>query len=820
MQGQAQPSRLRVSDVWRQRQGGGGMAALMGKAKGLMGKAKGLADKGAALTGQGGPGGAAAAAKPAAGGDDQPSSVNDLLGSIADGALTAVKTFPPLFATFIPTLATFLGSMLFVLIVVALMFLAIYILMRISFRMPLPTHSAPVEGFMKRYASDLQEALEHFNARLTADGAALERMGLGGQTSRLRDLSKELLSRGDLEADLVSHFKYHEELASMGFLSRHDLRNNATEFSEGGDFDQDMGEAFTEAVSDKLRDIRDVAGELSDALSSRPDIAAEPGWNAGAFGLASDVHTIRMLLNYEAEITMLYKTRRAKMTMAIWHVYYNPLVIDIYTKRIPDYWLKSPKAFVNAIKNGLNWWGSVGTAIALMPCNMAFSDPAERAKNCSTEDFSQQTSQQQTGDTSGGGGGNDKQASFDIDYAGDGTAGGALGAILAFVKRNGMAPATRGLKSAPIDSGDTGGDVVEGAGLATALNSIVKFIKSMSMLGKAISHIGNKFATDAFGALISIFSLIFGAVFGLIFILVYMLITFSAGFYLLLIAWSVIISFVMALLGTVYQILLMIVLCIPYFILWLIDLVTSGFVSRTLRCENLPDDWINRGGFAEGNKWDRIGFGCFAPCRARYSVFGCLCNKRAHYLPDYCPQQQIMRMFRRKGLTEPYVFHTYKAQPGFGSKSLMAKQKLIVSAFRDKLEFYQKCYVEHSDFDYVNRHVCGNFELMKKTHSLSDDAVKRIVRLCKECYCDYAPKNYKTEVSASLTHEGDRGSPLCMRLLAGEKAALNAAGGSGPATALMKRVMLMGILVIGVLVTVYSMLQASKKMMQDATRGL
>jgi hypothetical protein len=309
---------------------------------------------------------------------------------------------------------------------------------------------------------------------------------------------------------------------------------------------------------------------------------------------------------------------------------------------------------------------------------------------------------------------------------------------------------------------------------------------------------------------VGLFALILGINWGIILILLYILLTVTLIFYWFLVNWCVILTFGYALWETVYQIWLMVVLATPYFVLWIMDLVTGGVVTRIMRCENLPDDWMNVSGFAEGNQWERMGFGCFAPCGDRYGTFGCFCHKRSAFMPSACPQQQIARLFMGKSpIGSPSAFTTYTPDARFGSRTLASKQNVIVDAYRQKMAWYQTCYASLHDYDFLNRHVCNNVAEAKK--KMSDSEYASLITLCKECYCDYQPDSYKTGVVASMTSEADRASnPTCVSLASAAPPAPKDA--STPATALMRKVFLMGMLVVVVLAMVYSMLQASSKM--------
>ncbi len=261
-----------------------------------------------------------------------------------------------------------------------------------------------------------------------------------------------------------------------------------------------------------------------------------------------------------------------------------------------------------------------------------------------------------------------------------------------------------------------------------------------------------------------------------------------------------------------FQVLITVLISPPYVLMWLIDLVTGGFVTKMMRCENLPDDWAGLQTYSEGNGFNRMFPICFAPCFQRYTPKGCFCVKRPHYLPDFCPQQQIFRIFRGMSAPEPYVFETYKPQPGFGQKSLMSKQKEIINAYRKKMSWYQTCYQKLSDFDFINRHLCNN---VARVQGLSDAQKKKLSVLCTECYCNYREGRGSQKgllgADATMTSEAERDTPMCQRLKGGAKP-VDQSPMTGPGVELLKRTLLIAMLVVCVLVLFYSMIKASKQM--------
>jgi hypothetical protein len=363
-----------------------------------------------------------------------------------------------------------------------------------------------------------------------------------------------------------------------------------------------------------------------------------------------------------------------------------------------------------------------------------------------------------------------------------------------------------------------GADVVEGASIVSALSSIVTFLRNIQFIGEAIGRFGMQFPTDPLGAIIGILSLILGTIVGLIVMIWYMLLTVLGVFWVLLGLIGVQVVFGWAILYTIIRVLWSVLITIPYLLMFFGDLMTGGFVTKMMRCENLPDDWSNMPNFSHGNEYNRIFPFCFRPCFKGYKPIGCFCHKRGHYMPDFCPQQQIYRVFRGMGLSQPYVFDTYRPSPysHFGQKSLQAKQSEIVAAYRDKISWYQTCYQKVSEFDFINRHICNN---VNRVNGLSATQRERLTVLCRECYCNYKEgdgRGLGIATAAIMTGEEERTGMLCNRLSTKQSAPNMQETMSGPGVVLLKRTLLIGMLVICVLAMFYSMLKASKQMASAA----
>ena len=701
---------------------------------------------------------------------------------VAKWAIRKLIELPPKVSRGVQEARLLIRALVVVAISIAVIFLVVYIWTRVSPRVPQLFHSAAFDEFIAAHNREVIATLTSLDSHLSAD------LGVAGVSADLAELKKatsELLLR-NLEADLASHLKYHDAVVSMDFMARQDLKANGTQFCTEGDLDADILDEFRKGMVKNMATVGKCVGAISQAL----DESEDPGdMSEGAVALASDVHKLRLLLGYTDDINVLYKTRGNNvMTMAVWTVYFVPSTKVIYTQRLPEVWKRAPPAFVASMKSGMTWWGQLGLSLMMIPCNMAWPDPVDRAAHCSGA----------------------KDEGFEGFRAGLGVAA----RLFSSPKKE---------RKATEDDGE-GEDVVEGMSIGGFLKAVFSLVVNVATLGMAIAHIGSRFAEDPFGAIVSIFTLIIGTIVGILLVLLYLLLTITGSFFVLLFVWGFVSTFGWAMVVSVYYVLYTVIIAVVYFLLWIPDMITGGAVSKLMRCENLPDDWMHGNGFADGNVWERLGLGCWGPCARRRDVeLGCLCRRKKGCMPDYCPQQQIARIFmeRKVGPSEPYVFTTFPAPTGFGAKTLVDRQKAVVASFADKKRWYQSCYTAFDKYDYLNKHVCSHLT-KKGALGLDQATTDKLRALCKECYCDYKPATtYLGSLDAELTALEERAAnPFCKRRADDEVAVLETAElPEGKAAAILKLALMIGVLVILVLSVLYSMFGASDAAVAAVTFG-
>ncbi len=103
---------------------------------------------------------------------------------------------------------------------------------------------------------------------------------------------------------------------------------------------------------------------------------------------ATLIHEVRMMMEQRVELTRMFESRRPNLPMAIWTVYYAPLVVNVFKKRIPAFWMKFPRRYVNTLEILFRFWQRLGALIVALPCFLAYPDPVQRQKQCrSPESF-------------------------------------------------------------------------------------------------------------------------------------------------------------------------------------------------------------------------------------------------------------------------------------------------------------------------------------------------------------------------------------------------------------------------------------------------
>lgn len=194
---------------------------------------------------------------------------------------------------------------------------------------------------------------------------------------------------GDLQKSIRSYYIFYDSITKFNCISKSDLRNNMPEINDG-EGSPDRAPFLTSFIR-PMDNLREVVTRFSKRLYEIGDftnLSPQPVMTNQNVKYATLIHELRMMLDQRPDITRMYTTRRPHLPMAIWTVYYVPLVVNMFTQRIPAYWMKFPRRYVSTLESALRGWLKIGAMIVAMPCYLAFPDPAERQKKCkSPENF-------------------------------------------------------------------------------------------------------------------------------------------------------------------------------------------------------------------------------------------------------------------------------------------------------------------------------------------------------------------------------------------------------------------------------------------------
>ena len=181
----------------------------------------------------------------------------------------------------------------------------------------------------------------------------------------------------------------------------------------------------------------------------------------------------------------------------------------------------------------------------------------------------------------------------------------------------------------------------------------------------------------------------------------------------------------------------------------IIDFATGGLIMSTLRCENLPNMWHERNGFAHDSTY-KLKFFCTRPCTSRYIPAGLMCKRLKNYEPSKCPHANIYNMYLKRFKQKKPIFYDYKPNMKYFTSSDFEKVNIIQDSYENKIAFKKKCFEKMEEYDYVSKHICNNID------TLFDDAepdVKgKVVKLCKLAYCDIGFNKDGSVIKTPPTH--------------------------------------------------------------------
>lgn len=734
-----------------------------------------------------------------------------------------------------------------IMVVFVVLFLIAYIVYVTSPRAQLLWHSEDLDGYITKYKADLVESLQVLQSKYGSAAGMLSRVP--GVDRSLIDVINgnmgSVVDNPSLDENLDSYLQFRKSLAnSKNFMPKRDIRANARQFVDDEDEIDSLVKEFkttfmkpldrivsaTETLSDQLasrgirllrsQDIRSTGYSVDERGNKTADYvtyAADASNKSGTFwastltvsptyevlkrlpkiddtsgmnapeevvSYVTAVHKIRMLMEQRKDIERMYMSRRKNLPFAIWTIYYAPLMENLWFSFIA-YWKKFPKRAVRSFMGTIGWWFSLGPAIAVIPCNMAFTDPDERSQKCQS--------------TIGG----DEEESFSM-------------------------PSEVDSDGNPRSDDARMDEVIENfinlGGIIKALSSIAAFFKNIGSIGEALGKLFMQFPTDPVGSIIRLISILVGMILGLVLMLIWIL--FTIVMFPLVLAFAVmwIYCITFGALYTLWLIILAILLAIPYFGLWLIDMPTGGFITRLMHCENSPGEWHTRNMISDDNAYIRYFPFCTGPCGSRYTVSwsGCCCDKLPDYMPDMCPQQQIYNFATGNGgsmfnpMSGPFAIAKYSPDSKFYNKSVQQKRKFLISVLKKKVKWYQRCYDKLGNKDYLNRHLCTVFDMLgiKENSILSKLAV-----VCDECYCNYRSNDSATSTGgARMTDEGyqdegDGGNESLCRDIKRQAAGGKSDPSNQPGPQLLRKALILTLITLCGMLALYSMAQSGNKLL-------
>lgn len=188
--------------------------------------------------------------------------------------------------------------------------------------------------------------------------------------------------------------------------------------------------------------------------------------------------------------------------------------------------------------------------------------------------------------------------------------------------------------------------------------------------------------------------------------------------------------------GSVFYALLFLTFAIVSIVLWVLDLMTLGLVSRLTRCENLPDIWYKRDNFVNDNLYMRA-LVCQGTCPSRFEPSGVFCKHVDKRQPNFCPQAQVYRIYKGLETGEPNLMDDFTPDAAFWAKTREGRTAEIQAYFTKRQEFLNKCSDKNGPYVDLVRTICSNANTVKLPKE-SDRPI--LEHVCKQAFCDGDPK--------------------------------------------------------------------------------
>lgn len=709
--------------------------------------------------------------------------VISIIASAARIAVAVAKQIKPILK--------FLATFAFTIAVVALCALIVYIFYRFYYpRICMVHRTAAFERYMEQYLLDVEKSIydiprlmrsrsvgllfsvSEYDARRLkkACGKGLRQAAVpdehdtraysSGGNCVLEDEEKKLneavdkLTRSrqsdELNEELKIYFKFYRTMNHLdsflyGFFARDDIMNEPR-FAKKGSVNTEEVQRFRKNVKEPLEKLRDAVRSISEKTRKWQGMYHQAWYDEDVFNFLSLVHVLHLMLNeYHDQITWSYNTRKAAsltLQFNVWLLYYLPYVEHVFTYRIPAVWIRFPDNYICTYNSVLRGWGELGKQLQMVPCKLAGAG-------------TDRTSEEICGNFNGMSFGDFDHLMMD-------------GACESYANPTDEKEEE---KKEEEDARD-GADVREGflGGLVGLLKDFIRTIFDVAKAGAAVvKALSTKPIMAVFLPLFVV--LIFLILLPLV--IIHMTLSLLHVQALIAVVVGFVYAIVLAIVVTLFELLWVIIITLVFVVIWIMDLLTGGLIVKLLRCENLPDEWEHRASYAEGNTALRVfGTMCCRPCAPRFAPSYGTCTRVPAHIPDYCPQQQIMRTFRtgqphgvHSPLHGPYIFDRYPTtaagKAAFRGLTRQEKERRILDAFKDARQFYSNCYLKLSKYNFINRHICSSID--KLPASYSETNKQRLRQLCYQVYCRYAPKKVgKFRMATIMQDDISRSSDDCL----------------------------------------------------------
>jgi hypothetical protein len=275
--------------------------------------------------------------------------------------------------------------------------------------------------------------------------------------------------------------------------------------------------------------------------------------------------------------------------------------------------------------------------------------------------------------------------------------------------------------------------VVEHFGFLKGLLSVGEFFGAIMKVALGLATL----FIDPIGTITWLIKVIIGLLLTIVLIIVYTILSIPPFNFIFFGLYIFLFIIVMGVVRTLFFTLIFVWIGLASVILWVLDL-PGGYISKIMRCENLPSMWYERSNLLYGNKYNRILL-CQYPCNNRFTpAFGGMgCMGKGRLDPDFCPQAQVFRIYNGLKPNSPYIMDKYIPDLNFARLKKEGRKAVIVNHFKKKQKFLERCYDANTPYDGLVKTICANCDVVPLENEKDR---KKLKHLCKQIYCDGEPR--------------------------------------------------------------------------------